>query len=112
MNKLVQLKNAFLSGQISKGDYISEMSVEHEHLFSYSEFLNGVNIEEIRLRKDAVIAELKNPRISMICMGYGCFVIKGGCLESCPCVTEQTTDTNYLFLHGEKHAEIIAGWAQ
>ncbi|WP_397384680.1 FkbM family methyltransferase [Prosthecobacter sp.] len=311
MNKLVQIKNAFLSGRISKGDYISEMSVEHEHLFSYAEFLNGVNIEEIRLKNGVVIAELKNPRISMICMpgdmrsspfevlnfsdyerdeiqatrriisslggaaahfidvgantgfyslalahyfpgisgfafepipqtyeilrrnfelnglhgirplnlgvsdksgelifysypnlsaaasltrlydadnveevrcevvrlddycqdhavkadfikcdvegaellvfrgaekllardrpvvfsemlrkwcakydyhpndliqfmmqlGYGCFVIKSGCLVSCPCVTEQTTDTNYLFLHGEKHAEIIAGWA-
>lgn len=42
-------------------------------------------------------------------IGYGCFVISGEhMLKECPCVNEDTMETNYFFLHREKHANIIS----
>ncbi len=40
-------------------------------------------------------------------MGYGCFIIDNGCLKTFDRVTEETIETNYFFLHKEKHASII-----
>lgn len=67
MNPLLQIKEAFRAGQIDKAAFIKAMSAEHAHLFSYPEFLIGVNISEIRLRHDGIVAEFFDPRISMIC---------------------------------------------
>jgi FkbM family methyltransferase len=38
---------------------------------------------------------------------YGCFVIHGGKLMSFETVTETTEETNYVFLHKQKHASLI-----
>lgn len=40
-------------------------------------------------------------------LGYGCFIIKGGCLEKILEVTEATIETNFVFLHLDKHSEKI-----
>ena len=41
--------------------------------------------------------------------GYACFVIDNGYLKEFETVTEETIETNYCFLHKEKHANIISG---
>ncbi|WP_212629652.1 FkbM family methyltransferase [Pseudomonas sp. KB-10] len=44
--------------------------------------------------------------------GYGAWVFSAdGSLQSCDQVTEETIQTNYVFLHPQKHAEVIARWA-
>lgn len=40
-------------------------------------------------------------------MGYGCFVISNGRLKECKRVDENTVETNYFFMHREKHREMI-----
>lgn len=41
-------------------------------------------------------------------IGYACFVIDGGRLRQFNLVDEKTMDTNYLFLHTEKHKQKIS----
>lgn len=43
-------------------------------------------------------------------LGYGCFVIRGSRLNVCAAVTEQTVETNFFFLHRERHAGLLADW--
>lgn len=40
-------------------------------------------------------------------LGYGCYVIAGDRLKECPVVTEETIETNYFFLHLQKHIDLI-----
>lgn len=40
-------------------------------------------------------------------LGYGCFVISGDGLTEVDMVTESTVETNYFFLHREKHKDLI-----
>lgn len=41
-------------------------------------------------------------------LGYGCYVItQGEKLRECPLVDEDTVETNYFFLHREKHEKVI-----
>ncbi|MDF2077149.1 FkbM family methyltransferase [Pseudomonas mendocina] len=43
--------------------------------------------------------------------GYRAWVFdEGGGLEVCPQVTEKTVQTNYIFMHPQKHAQTIAQW--
>jgi FkbM family methyltransferase len=43
--------------------------------------------------------------------GYRAWVfVEGGGLEVCTQVTEETVQTNYIFMHPQKHAETIAQW--
>jgi FkbM family methyltransferase len=39
--------------------------------------------------------------------GYRCFVLSEGFLEPFPEMTEQTLDTNFFFLHAERHIEMV-----
>ena len=41
-------------------------------------------------------------------LGYLCFVIRDEKLISFTCVGDDTLDTNYIFLHGENHSNIIS----
>lgn len=36
-------------------------------------------------------------------LGYGCFVVRGDRLVPCNTVTEETKETNFIFLHRDKH---------
>lgn len=49
---------------------------------------------------NAVIESLKN-------IGYTAFTLEGNMLNSCPEITESTQETNFVFLHNEKHSDII-----
>jgi FkbM family methyltransferase len=40
-------------------------------------------------------------------LGYGCYVTHDGKLRACAEVTTETTETNFFFLHGGKHAALI-----
>ncbi len=43
--------------------------------------------------------------------GYRAWVfVEGGGLEVCTQITEETVQTNYIFMHPQKHAETIAQW--
>ena len=43
--------------------------------------------------------------------GYRAWVfVEGGRLQPCPQVTEETVQTNYVFMHPQKHAEVISQW--
>jgi len=44
-------------------------------------------------------------------LGYSCFVVQGDRLVACPTVTEETRETNFIFLHREKHATLVAALA-
>ncbi len=39
-------------------------------------------------------------------IGYDCYVIDNGRIKKLPAVTEETRETNFLFLHGTKHAKL------
>lgn len=45
-------------------------------------------------------------------LGYQCFVAQAGKLNQIDCVTEQTLETNYFFLHSAKHSAKIKQFAQ
>ena len=45
-------------------------------------------------------------------LGYGCFVMQGEHLKTCETVTTETIETNYLFLHRTKHADLICGFVK
>ncbi|GAA6130729.1 FkbM family methyltransferase [Halopseudomonas sabulinigri] len=43
--------------------------------------------------------------------GYQAWVFReDGRLEACPVVTEETVQTNYVFMHPQKHAKVISEW--
>ncbi len=41
-------------------------------------------------------------------LGYECYVVTGDRLKSCPTITEQTVETNFLFLANDKHQALKA----
>lgn len=99
---------------ISKLDFI-KCDVEGSELFVYQG-----GIETIKKYKPVVFSEMlrkwsaklgyhPNNIIELFGMlGYRCFVISGdGYLEELLEVTEETLETNYFFLHRDKHMEII-----
>ncbi|MCY1464565.1 hypothetical protein D9M71_826050 [compost metagenome] len=43
--------------------------------------------------------------------GYRAWVFaEDGRLQACPLVTEETIQTNYIFMHPQMHAEVISQW--
>jgi FkbM family methyltransferase len=43
--------------------------------------------------------------------GYQAWVFRDdGALEACPSVNEETVQTNYVFMHPQKHAKVISQW--
>jgi len=67
MSKLQQIKGAFCEGQMDKEKFIQTMYAEHSHLFAYPEWLGQVNIAELRIRPDGIVAEFKDPGVVMEC---------------------------------------------
>ncbi len=43
-------------------------------------------------------------------LGYACFVTRGERLDRCEAVTPDTADTNFFFLHGDRHAAFLGGF--
>lgn len=44
-------------------------------------------------------------------LGYGCFIVRGDRLVPCAVVTDETKETNFIFLHGNKHAAVVEALA-
>lgn len=44
-------------------------------------------------------------------LGYGCHIVRDNRLAPCPRVTDDTKETNFIFLHREQHASIAAALA-
>ncbi|HRI80971.1 MAG TPA: FkbM family methyltransferase [Opitutaceae bacterium] len=44
-------------------------------------------------------------------LGYGCHVVRHDRLTPCPTVTDDTKETNFIFLHRERHASVAAALA-
>ena len=100
--------------KIGKVDFI-KCDVEGSELFVYEG-----GIELIKQNRPIIFSEMlrkwsakfdytPNDIIKLFeRLGYGCFVITDAhMLRECPCVNEDTVETNYFFLHREKHADII-----
>lgn len=45
-------------------------------------------------------------------LGYGAFTAGGGTLQPCSRVTEETAETNFIFLHRDEHKLIIDEWVE
>lgn len=41
-------------------------------------------------------------------LGYGCHIVSDGRLVPCPTVTDETKETNFIFLHRSQHASVAA----
>ncbi len=99
---------------IERVDFI-KCDVEGAELFVYKGGLNT-----IRKYKPVVFSEMlrkwsakqgyhPNDIIMMFNeLGYACYVIEKGCIKPFGTVTEDTIETNYFFLHKEKHEELCA----
>lgn len=68
MNKLLDLKNMFLAGDISKYDYMDEMDKFHSILFDYQGLINESIAEKIEISRDGVIVKLKDSGINLHCI--------------------------------------------
>mgnify|MGYP005758095547 FL=1 len=100
--------------QISRVDFI-KCDVEGAELFVYK---GGMEI--IENSKPLIFSEMlrkwsakfgyhPNDIIDLLAsVGYECFVIKGDNLKKFDRVNEETIETNYFFLHPQKHAGIMS----
>lgn len=65
MNKLLELKDQYLSNQIIKPDYLDEMNALHRTLFDYSELISNSIAKKIEITENGVIIELKDTNIKL-----------------------------------------------
>ncbi|WP_321844120.1 hypothetical protein [Paraburkholderia bannensis] len=86
---IAQLKARYRDGSISKQDFIREALDVHRALFQYMDVIQTTDIREIRIGADSV-------------------VVSGEGVHRLSAVTDETIETNYVFLHHEAHAEKIA----
>lgn len=64
---LKELKNDYLTGNITKENYIIEMHVFHKLLFEYSEILKETDIKKIEITDDSVLMTSRESEIKMTC---------------------------------------------
>lgn len=67
MHSIHSVRKAYGSGDLSKADFILEMSKIHKQLFAYSELLYETNLSSIHIHRGEVIAEFSDPTIKMTC---------------------------------------------
>jgi FkbM family methyltransferase len=68
---LKTLEEGYLSGTISKPNYISRMySENHDILFAYSEFIKDRDIQKIEISDDAVVMTSRELGIKIVCNRY------------------------------------------
>jgi len=66
--KIVDTRNAFLSGKISKPEFITAMyQTHHSTLFDYAHYLKQTNIASIEITDDAVVLTSRDKGVKMIC---------------------------------------------
>ena len=67
MNQLLAIKEEFRAGRMDKAAFVQAMYDRHSLLFDYPAALASVNISEIAIREDGVVARFKDPAVQMIC---------------------------------------------
>lgn len=109
------LDNFVINNRIDKIDFI-KCDVEGSELFVFEGGINSIKefkpiiFTEMLRKWSAKFDYTPNDIIQLLGnIGYECFAISDNKqLRYCPQVTEDTTETNYYFLHKEKHKNIIA----
>ncbi|WP_026881241.1 FkbM family methyltransferase [Clostridium akagii] len=66
-NKLKELKNTFIKGELSKKNYIRKMHEMHKNLFDYVEFIKETNIKKIEINSNNVIMTTNKDNIKLVC---------------------------------------------
>lgn len=112
---MVKMDDWVTQNSVDRLDFI-KCDVEGAELFVYQG-----GLESIRKYKPMVFSEMlrkwsakfgyhPNDIIALFGeIGYGCYVIGDKHLCEIQVVTEETVETNYFFLHKEKHAQVIEG---
>jgi FkbM family methyltransferase len=67
MMKLHQIKQKYLSGEISKPDYIDDMHAAHTILFDYARFIRNTDIAKIEITDDAIVMTSRETGIRILC---------------------------------------------
>ena len=110
---MVRMDEWAVQNGLGRIDFI-KCDVEGAELFVYQG-----SLESIRKYKPIVFSEMLrkwsakfgyHPNDIIVLfkeIGYGCYVICDKYLQEIPEVTEETVETNYFFLHRERHAQII-----
>lgn len=108
-----KMDDFIIENNIKRLDFI-KCDVEGAELFVYEGGINAINelkpiVFSEMLRKWS--AKLGYHPNDIICLfkkiGYECFVIDGAKLKKIEFVDENTVETNYFFMHMNKHAYII-----
>lgn len=66
-NKLLEQKQEFTTGQITKNEYLEKIYAYHAYIFDYSEFMKDTNISKIEIEDDSVIFTCRNSQIKLFC---------------------------------------------
>ncbi len=69
-NKLNELENTFLEGNIDKKDYIDRMYQYHDFLFQYSDFIKQRDISKIEITDSSVMMTTRDAGIKLMCQRY------------------------------------------
>lgn len=111
--ELRKMDDFVLENGIGRLDFI-KCDVEGSELFVYKGGLNTIQkykpvvFSEMLRKWSAKQGYHPNDIINLFKeMGYACFVISDEKLKRIEIVTDETIETNYFFLHEEKHLEII-----
>lgn len=68
MNSLIEKKQLYLSGQLTKSDYEKQMCDINSSLFDYIDLLNDSLAQKIEITSDGVIIQMKNTNIRLHCI--------------------------------------------
>lgn len=65
MNALVELRQSHESGETRKQDYIEAVHALHARLFDYPAFLDGTDVEALRIQPDGVFIRSRSQQIEL-----------------------------------------------
>src|SRR5258706_8123951 len=113
MSTFSQIKESYKSGHIDKPSFVQAMYQHHAVRF---DGISGAAFEPIpatysHLRRNFDLNGVPQIIAHFHAKGYGCFVVRSQKLEPCAAVTPSTNETNFIFLHLEKHAAILSALA-
>lgn len=64
---MLDLKNKYQDGKISKSDYITQMYKYHDNLYKYAKLLPKTNIKSIVIEDNAVYMETRDLGLKLVC---------------------------------------------
>lgn len=110
---LIKMDDFIKTNNIKRLDFI-KCDVEGSELFVYKGGINSIEkfkpiiFSEMLRKWSAKFDYHPNDIIKLFhTINYKCFVINHNKLQEIKCVNEDTVETNYFFLHNDKHKNII-----